>query len=115
MVSKLLSGYFLGADLTLGFSYLSVSSVKYTDIQRERGEKVDEKVAIHLRNILFAINGISFSIGYFLGPGMHIHHDQYKKATCIYSRPVARLCERGETKVIKWVTITVLFIIFSTF
>ena len=69
MLSKIMSGYFLGADLTLGFSYLSVTSVQYIKVQEERGIKVDEKSAFKLRNTLFAMNGIAFSIGYFIGPG----------------------------------------------
>ncbi len=66
ILSKLLSGYFLGADLTIGFSYLSKTSIMYSDVQKERGVIVNDK---SLRNTLFALNGISFSVGYFLGPG----------------------------------------------
>ncbi len=66
LISKLLSGYFLGADLTISFSYLSKTSFKYSAIQKKRGLVVNDK---SLRNTLFALNGISFSVGYFLGPG----------------------------------------------
>ncbi len=64
-----MSGYFLGAVLNLGFSYLSVTSVQYIKLQEERGIEVDEKSAFKLRNTLFAMNGIALSIGYFIGPG----------------------------------------------
>ena len=69
MLSKIMSGYFLGAVLNLGFSYLSVTSVQYIKLQEERGIEVDEKSAFKLRNTLFAMNGIALSIGYFIGPG----------------------------------------------
>ncbi|XP_064390131.1 uncharacterized protein LOC135338046 isoform X2 [Halichondria panicea] len=78
MLSKILSGYFLGADLTLGFSYLSVTSVQYIEVQKERGVKVGDKSAFKLRNTLFAINGIAFSIGYFIGPGAAVIFAQFQ-------------------------------------
>ena len=72
MISKILSGYFEGSQFTLAFSYLSLSSVVYTETLKKNGEKIDEKSEFRLRNILFAVNSISLSIGYTLGPGMPV-------------------------------------------
>ena len=69
MISKFLSGYFLGAEETLALSYSFDSSQRYAEIQRERSGKNVKDTAVRVRNYLFAIHTIAFSLGFFIGPG----------------------------------------------
>ena len=72
MISRSLSGCFEGSQFTLAFSYLSSSSLVYTDALKKNGEKVDEKSEFRLRNVLFAVNSVALSIGYILGTGISV-------------------------------------------
>lgn len=67
MISKLLSGYFIGAELTLALSYFAESSIDYQAMMKELGKTVESSEAI--RNNLFALHNVGVNIGYFLGPG----------------------------------------------
>ena len=67
MTSKLLSGYFIGAELTLALSYFAESSIDYEAAMTKLGKPTDSGEGI--RNKLFALHNIGVNIGYFLGPG----------------------------------------------
>ena len=67
MTSKLLSGFFIGAELTLSLSYFAESSIDYQATMKELGKPVESSEAV--RNNLFALHNVGVNIGYFLGPG----------------------------------------------
>ncbi len=67
MTSKLLSGFFIGAELTLALSYFAETSIDYQAAMKELGKPVESSEAV--RNNLFALHNIGVNIGYFLGPG----------------------------------------------
>lgn len=69
MTSKLLSGYFIGAELTLALSYFAESSIDYQIAMKKLGKTVESSEAV--RNNLFALHNVGINIGYFLGPGMN--------------------------------------------
>ena len=70
MTSKLLSGYFIGAELTLALSYFAESSIDYQAAMKKLGKPVESSEAV--RNNLFALHNIGVNIGYFLGPGNNV-------------------------------------------
>ena len=69
IISKFISGYFLGAQITLALSYASKSSLEYVEVQREMGKKSDESTAVRVRNYIFTLQSIGISLGFLLGPG----------------------------------------------
>lgn len=74
MISKFMSGYFLGAQVTLALSYASKSSLEYVEVLREMEKKPDEGTAMRVRNYIFALQAIGISLGLLLGPGKHACH-----------------------------------------
>lgn len=69
MVSKFLSGIFIGGEMTLALSYFAESSTEYRTIWKQMGENYEERNTI--RRKLFAWHNIGVGIGYILGPGIH--------------------------------------------
>ena len=69
MISRLLTGYFLGANLTLGFSYLTTSSQAYRVVKKELGKEMDEKAVIRLRDYLFSAMNVGYSSGVLISSG----------------------------------------------
>ena len=67
MISKFLSGFFIGAELTLALSYFAESSIEYDRLRSKMGCKVES--SSNLRNMLFALHNIGINIGYIFGPG----------------------------------------------
>ena len=67
MMSKFLSGFFIGAELTLALSYFAESSIEYQRLRSEMGYKVES--SSHLQNMLFALHNIGVNTGYVFGPG----------------------------------------------
>lgn len=67
MMSKVLSGFFIGAELTLALSYFAESSIDYETAMKKLGKPVDSSETV--RNNLFALHNVGVNIGYFLGPG----------------------------------------------
>jgi len=68
MVSKFLSGLFIGAELTLALSYFAESSVLYKKLRFELGD--DTEYSFGSRDSLFAWHNIGINIGYIFGPGI---------------------------------------------
>lgn len=66
-VSKFLSGFFIGAELTLALSYFAESSVEYHNLRSDIDLK--SKSSSQLRNMLFSLHNIGVNIGYIFGPG----------------------------------------------
>ncbi len=68
MISKFLSGFFIGAELTLALSYFAESSIEYHRLRLEvDAEK--ESSSQQFRNMLFALHNVGINIGYIFGPG----------------------------------------------
>ena len=67
MVSKFLSGIFIGGEMTLALSYFAESSTEYRMIWKQMGEKCEAGM---VRRKLFAWHNIGVGIGYILGPGI---------------------------------------------
>ena len=72
MVAELLAGYYLGAQGTLSYAYVTDSVPTYVKLLREREGRfdTDEKREIRLRNLLFALKTLGNSLGSFVGAGM---------------------------------------------
>ncbi len=84
MVSKFLSGFFIGAELTLALSYIATSSVEYYSLQSDMDSKSESDVdskksesSSQLRNMLFSLHNIGINIGYIFGPGQLITMSSY--------------------------------------
>ena len=69
MVSKVLSGFFIGAEMALALSYFAESSMEYEDLLRKLGKRTS---GTSFRNSLFAVHNIGVNIGYIFGPGKFI-------------------------------------------
>lgn len=69
MISMFLSGYFIGAEMTLAYSYASESSVEYVELMRKRKKKVEEGTGLRVKSYLFSLQSVGYLCGNFLGPG----------------------------------------------
>ena len=69
MLSKLLSGTYIGADMTLSFTYICESIGKYQKALHELGE--DDRKANGVKNRLFAFQAFGFNIGNLIGAGIY--------------------------------------------
>ena len=69
MFSKLLSGVFIGAEMTLALAYFGESNANYREAIKELGK--DEKKAIRVKHQLFALHSVGVNVGYIFGPGMY--------------------------------------------
>ena len=69
MLSKLLSGIFIGAEMTLALAYFGESNSSYKTAIKELG-KEDGK-ATRMKHQLFALHSVGINIGYVFGPGMY--------------------------------------------
>ena len=67
MISKFLSGFFIGAELTLALSYIATSSIEYHSLRSDL--ESDSYSSSQLRNMLFSLHNIGINIGYIFGPG----------------------------------------------
>ena len=68
MLSKLLSGLFIGTELTLGLIYISESNADYKATLKRLGE--DDRKANHVKHRLFALHTAGFIIGDVIGTGI---------------------------------------------
>lgn len=71
VISKLLSGVFIGMEMTIVLAYFAEKSVIY-QANLKATKKDNEKKSPELRGKLFALNNIAVNIGYLLGPGKYI-------------------------------------------
>ena len=71
LVSQALVGYFIGAQVTLSFSYANDSSATYAELIRERDnlDKVDEVHRTRIRDLLYTLITVGNVLGYYVGPG----------------------------------------------
>ena len=67
MISKFLSGLYIGFDLTCSLSYIAESSLDHHAALMVMGKKQVQSDSI--RNRLFALYNIGLSVGFILGPG----------------------------------------------
>ena len=67
MLSKFLSGVYIGLAVTFALAYFSESSLDYQAAHKALGN--DEVKAPVVRNRLFALYQLGIGVGYVLGPG----------------------------------------------
>ena len=67
MLSKLLSGVFIGAEMTLALAYFGESNSAYRAALKETGR--GEGGANHVKHTLFALHSVGVNVGYVFGPG----------------------------------------------
>ena len=67
MISKFLSGLYIGFELTCSLSYIAESSLDHHAAHMAMGKKQVQSDSI--RNRLFALYNIGVSVGFILGPG----------------------------------------------
>ena len=67
IISKFLSGLFVGQELTVALAYFAESSLDYQAAHKALGNSKVKSDTI--RNRLFALHNIGVDIGYVLGPG----------------------------------------------
>ena len=70
MVAMFLMGLFLGAEITLDFSYATDMSVEYVELLKEKGEKFecDKSKSVKIRNYLYAGVEVIWGPPYFEAP-----------------------------------------------
>ena len=68
ILSKLLSGLYLGAEVTLVHTYIGESITDYQEALMELGE--DVKKATRVKHRLFGLHAVGNDIGYILGAGL---------------------------------------------
>lgn len=69
MLSKLLSGVFIGAEMTLALAYFGESNSSYRTALKDLGREDDERKASRVKHTLFALHSVGVNIGYIFGPG----------------------------------------------
>ena len=67
MLSKLMSGIYIGAQMTLALAYFGESNINYRSAIKQLGR--DEKKAIKMKHHLFALQSVGVNVGYIFGPG----------------------------------------------
>ena len=67
MVSKLLSGVFIGAEMTLALAYFGESNQPYRAAVKALGK--GEGGAARMKHTLFALHSVGVNVGYVFGPG----------------------------------------------
>ena len=68
MLSKLLSGVFIGAEMTLALAYFAESNSSYKTAITGLGE--EESRANRMKHQLFALHSVGVNVGYIFGPGL---------------------------------------------
>ncbi len=66
IISKLLSGVFIGGEMTLSLSYFAISAEEYNKLLKE----MDLDTRPNMARALFAWHNIGVGIGYIIGPGL---------------------------------------------
>lgn len=66
MISRLLAGYFLGAFMTLSFSYFAKSSETYIETHRKLGNETNENSIEKVKNFGFTIISLGNSAGFVI-------------------------------------------------
>ena len=67
MISKFMSGIYIGLELTVALAYFAESSLDYQAAHKALGNTKVKSVTI--RNRLFALHNLGVNVGYVLGPG----------------------------------------------
>ena len=69
LISRILSGYFDGAIITLAFSYCTSSSEDYVKLRKDLGKKTNKKSSVELRNLLYGIVSFGYTFGIIISAG----------------------------------------------
>ncbi len=72
MISRLLAGWYLGAYVTLGFSYFTTSSKIYVEAQKRLGIETNENSEEKVKNFGFTLMSFGYSAGFVLVGGISI-------------------------------------------
>lgn len=72
LISKFLSGYFLGVQWALGIAYTTRSSEDYVRALEELGERVEEDTVERVKRYVFSSHTVGVALGFVLGPGQII-------------------------------------------
>ena len=84
MLSKLMSGVYIGAQMTLSLAYFGESNVSYCNAIKQQGK--DEKKAKQMKHRLFALQSVGVNVGYIFGPGiLYIYMCNNNIYMCEYS------------------------------
>ena len=78
MISKLLSGVFIGAEMTLALAYFGESNAAYRTALKEQGK--NENKATRVKHKLFALHSVGVNVGYIFGPGLLACHIKIRKS-----------------------------------
>ncbi len=75
--AMLLVGFYLGAEVTLGFNYATNMSVMYVELLKDSGETFDcdntvKTKAVEVCNFLYALHTVGYGIGFVIGTGKSI-------------------------------------------
>jgi len=71
IISRLLTGIFVGMQSVTAFTYFGVSYEKYLQALGE-GRKEEERKTIRVKDTLFALFALSSNMGHLIGPGWYI-------------------------------------------
>ena len=69
MISRLLSGYFVGSSVASSYSYCTISSEAYVKLKNDLGKRTDEKSSFLLRNYLFSALSLAHGTGVIISAG----------------------------------------------
>ena len=69
MISKFMSGLFLGAQWALSISYTAKSAEEYVALLEEGGVAVNENSVEKIKRYIFSSHTAGVAIGFVVGPG----------------------------------------------
>ena len=71
IVAMFFVGLYLGAEVTLVFSYATDMSVEYVELLKESGEtfECEKSKAVKIRNYLYAGHSVGYGIGFIVATG----------------------------------------------
>ena len=69
MISRFLSGFSIGAIITLTFGYCTTSSQAYIEVKNDLGKQTDDKSSFQLRNYLFSALSFGQGAGFLIAAG----------------------------------------------
>ncbi len=73
--AMLLVGFYLGAEVTLGFNYTTNMSVMYVELLKDSGETFDcdKTKAVEVCNFLYTLHTVGYGIAFVIGTGKSIY------------------------------------------
>ena len=97
MLSKLMSGVYIGDQMTLSLANFGESNVRYCNAIKQQGK--DEKKVKRMKRYLFALQSVGVNVGYIFGPGIYsiitVFHRINAAATILFTENNLRLQFEG--------------------